>query len=641
MKKLFKYLSLTLLSAAVLIVGTLFVLHDVLDPNRYRTPLQTLVAQQSGLDLQIAGDISWSLRPEFGLSLRDVRLRNPAARQELASFSEISLNLAPAALLRGEVLIQAIAARNLHLNWYADSEGQSNWFADLPPRGADTTGDAGADGDTAGLQIDLALISIENASLSVRDRQRGISLDLQQLQLESRDSNLHNRPFALNLRTRLVDNTSGRDLQLSLATQANVDMDAGNLALDALRLNLSPMQLDGELRVANFHQQAQWQLELASNTFNLLYLLENFIAIDAGDGVVLDQHQFNMRLSASGDERGATLNPMHINLDDSQLQLSADLLYPSEQRPLTLAYQLQANSLNLDPYLPSARSRDAGADGNSWDDELPFDALQGLNLRGEHQIGQLQLAGLMLEDANFSLLINDGELALQSEPMGFYGGIVSTGLLLDANAIPATASSRLTLQEVNLGALAESLPLLRAFSGENGDSGASGEMALLAEHQLRGDTANELLASISGSTHFNLQHGTVDITLIKRVFEAISVLSPRGEMGAGWPDVLDFSDASGQLLFTAGLADAQQLQAHIDNLSINGGGGIDLNTNRFDYHLQLTILGEPAPQSIGIHEDYQDVPWPVRCNASFDDSPVRYCSPELQQVRDLFRSLRQ
>lgn len=98
----------------VLIAGLIYVLITVIDPNRYRAVLEQTVARQSGLQLQIAGDMAWTLRPVFGLSIQDVRLRNPDSPQELASLTTISLRVDPAGLLRSELNIEEFLAQDLH-----------------------------------------------------------------------------------------------------------------------------------------------------------------------------------------------------------------------------------------------------------------------------------------------------------------------------------------------------------------------------------------------------------------------------------------------------------------------------------------------------------------------------------------------
>ncbi|MDP1756367.1 MAG: AsmA family protein, partial [Pseudohongiella sp.] len=170
MSKLIKILIIAVAGIVVLAVGLVVVLLTVIDPNRYRGALENTVAQQSGLQLQIAGDMGWTFRPVFGLSIQDVRLRNPDSPQELASFSTISLRVDPAGLFRSELNIEEFVAENLHINWIVDSQGRSNW----PAAGS---GNAAVVVEPGSAELPIAVnikqIRVSNASLSVQNQQNG------------------------------------------------------------------------------------------------------------------------------------------------------------------------------------------------------------------------------------------------------------------------------------------------------------------------------------------------------------------------------------------------------------------------------------------------------------------------------------
>jgi len=631
MTKLLKFLVLTTFSVLVFAGLLLVILFTVIDPNRYRATLESVFADQTGWQLQIAGDISWSFRPVFGLGIRDVRLSNGVTPQELASFSEISLSLSPMSLLRGQLEMQNFVARNLHVNWFVDADGQANWLVDTGRTTASqpTTTRSSDPGDIP-VNINIQHITISNASLSVRDLQSGLDTGLENLDISSRNTNIDNRPFPLTVSTRIVDRGAGRDLRVNLETLMQVDLNAGNLALNDMQFTLSPLVLTGDVAVNNFRNNPNWRGNLSSNTFNLSYLLENFIDLDAGPGVNTSEDQFSMEVAFSGDSRGATLESMLITLDDTRAELSGDLLYAEGNRPLTLAYQLQASTINLDRYLPEADEDAPPQDNGSWDEELPFDLLQGITVRGSHNIEALAVAGFSFSNINADLRIQNGVLTLTTEPMGFYGGELAANLRVDGASAPAVINSQLWLENINAATFAEEMPLLAAFTGRM-DAGT--------EHSLRGDTINELMASIDGTTAFTINDGSADITMLKRVFESISVLSPSGEIARDWPDVVQLNTINGELVFNYGLASDQELSIRLDNFDIAGTGGINLAESRFDYRLDFAILGEPAPQTIRVNQNYQNIGWPVRCNAAFDSPPVQYCSPDMQRVRELFAQI--
>jgi hypothetical protein len=110
-------------------------------------------------------------------------------------------------------------------------------------------------------------------------------------------------------------------------------------------------------------------------------------------------------------------------------------------------------------------------------------------------------------------------------------------------------------------------------------------------------------------------------------------------MASAWPDVVPINRTEAVLNFSNGLSSGQAFALRMDNIDIAGTGGINRQEGRFDYQLGFTVLGEPAIQSVRIDENYRDIAWPIRCDAAFSDSAARYCSPDLQQVRDMFAQI--
>lgn len=639
MSKPIRLLIFTLTGLVAAVVLAAVVLFLLVDPNRYRPALERAVAEATGFDLTIDGDIGWTFQPLFGISLNDVRLSNPAARQELASFSGISLSLAPGRLLRGELVMDEIVARDLHVNWYVNADGDNNWMTGDPrPTPPPEQGSP-----ELPVNVDIRRLDITNTSLAFRDEQQGIDARLENLNVSSRNTNLDNRPFPLEVTTRILDYAGNRDLRINLRTQAQVDFNAGDIVLDELRFNLSPMVLEGRLAIRDFRDTARWEGQLESNTFNLFYLLETLAGYDAGPGIELDDNRFRLATTFNGDARGATISDLEMSLDDMQVSLNGDVLYPQQERPLTLAYQLQAGALDLDPWFPPPAEGESGENGEPGEsaepdstadgeepEPLPFELLQTMNVRGQHSIAALQVNGLRLTDIDAELVVEDGLLDLQWQPAGFHGGELAARIRTDSNATPPRIDTRLTAENINAPGLAERFPLLSPFTGR---------LDLDAEHSLAGETADELLASATGLSRVSMTEGSADITMIKRVFNAISVLSPEGDMTQDWPDRVEFRELQGQWLLTDGLAAGQEITLTMDNLDLSGTGGILLDEQRFDYRFGFTILGEPAPQMIRIDPDYQNIAWPVRCDAAFDARPVQYCSPDLQRVREVFTQI--
>ncbi|MDP2126507.1 MAG: AsmA family protein [Pseudohongiella sp.] len=633
MNKLLKFLIVVVAALVLFSVAVVFVLFTVIDPNRYRGTLETLVARQSGLQLTIAGDMSWTFRPVFGLNINDVRLVNPASPQELASFSTISLKLAPLPLLRGQLEMGELFAENLHVNWIVDSQGNSNWPVNRPDSPAPAES---SPANEIPVNLNIEQITIHNASFSLQDQQRGINTTLQNVDINSTGTNLEDRPFQLSVSMKILDATAGHEFDIAMRSTAAVNIDAGSVRLTDMQLDLSPLILNGEISVSDFLGDLSWQTRLSSNNFPLPHLLANFALADENLLPSPDQQRLGIQeLRARGDLSGLRIEQLDLGLGASgseRVMLQSDVVFAGDNSPMRVTYQLNSSGLDIDSWMPAAvtGTPDDSAEqptAPAADIELPLEFLNSMNIRGSHNIASLKIGGLEFSPLQFGLVLENGELAIDADSAGFYGGALDVVARLNARRSPAQLALATALNNVNAEALTADIPALGFFNGR---------FDLNTTHQMTGNTVNTLLNSITGSSQLQVSESTVNITLLKQVFSAISVLSPRGEMAASWPDVVQVNNTEAVLTFSNGLMTNQVLSLRLDNFDIAGTGGIDLQNSRFDYQMAFTVLGEPAPQSLVVSEDFQNVSWPVRCNAAFSDPALRYCSPDLQRVRETF-----
>jgi len=631
-------------------------------PERYKPAIESLFARQTGLQLNIAGDMNWSLRPVFGLDVSDLRLSAPGARAELASLSSASIRVEPWALLDGRLEMQEFHADGLHINWIVNAQGISNWQsgpveggedgASTPPSPTGTP-----EGESSDIAASIQKITITNTSATVQDASRGINATLRNLSFSSSDTNFENRPFPFELTFNLSTGAGRAAVPAGIASTATIDMAAGAARFDDLLLKLNPMQLSGSFAVHDINSAPTWQGQLSSNVFPLndfldLHVREPVAASTAGaatmPGIDLDSDRFSLQLTFSGDQTQVQVPTLSVQLDDMRLDADAHYTRAAGATPATLRYNVVANALDLNRYTMTqdmmagdagavapagtqpapSPSQDAAAPLRRDDIELPIELLTSMNVQGSHRIESLAVAGWELSAINATLSVQDGRLNFGLDPAGFYGGTLTTTTSLNARQNPPVMTSISSLRNVDVAAMAQALPSARF---------AQGRLNVESIATLRGHTVNQLLDDLNGTTSFSVTDSAVDISLIKQAFSAMSVLGPAGssDISREWPDTVRFTTLEGYLTVSDGL-DSQQLQATLDNFEISATGGIDMAAREFDYDVVLTVFGEPAPQTIPISSQYQGIGWPVTCNASFDAEPSQYCGPDFGKVRDLF-----
>lgn len=630
MSRLLKFIIFSIAGLVVALVVAAYVLLAVIDPNRYRGAIQSVVLAQTGLQAELAGEMSWTFRPTFGLELNDVRLSAPENRQELASFSSVALNINPAGLFSGQLNIEEFSATNLHVNWFIDNQGNSNWPMPEPTEAqpapaTETNGDASVD-------LNINRFDISNASIDYRNATTDQNFSLRNISLQSRNSNFTGQSFPLTATVRMINEDTNREIAAELDMGTRLDLAAGTLSIEDLTLALSPLRLTGELHLTGLNgDNLRWRAQLASNTFNMSYLLENFVAMDQDAMPSPDTQQISIQdFRANGDNGGATVTSVDLRLNDTSVSGRADVLFAVNDRPMMIGYSLQGGNLNLDDWLTGGSTNDDASPAPAEETELPFDLITDINFRGEHQFDSLTASGFTLSPLQFNLLARDGVMQLETQEVGFYDGSIALQGQVNANQQPPQIELNTEMSNVSATAMTRDFPQLSFFTGR---------FNLTGNHTLAGSTTTALINSVDGATQLQVEDSSVDITMIKEVFTAISVLNPEGNIAAQWPDVVRFTDAELLLMFNQGLAENQELSLRLDNLDINGNGGLNLAEGAFDYRMSVTMLGEPATQSIPIQEKYQNIAWPVRCEAEFTDAALQYCRPDLQEVRDVFADM--
>tara|TARA_R110002167_G_scaffold70453_4_gene198691 strand:- start:102 stop:2147 length:2046 start_codon:yes stop_codon:yes gene_type:complete len=644
MMKLIKILLLSLVSLALMAVIALALAFYLIDPSRYRPAIESVFKEQTGLELHIAGDIDWAFNPVFGLSISDLRLTNPNSPAELASLSNIAIKIEPRALLDGRLQMQEFIARDLHINWIVDAQGNGNWPSTTDAEQQSSS--SPSTGESYDISAAIAQITVSNASIAIQDAQMGVNSNFENLNFSSWDSNVDNRPFPFELSFELTDNIAERNSNVSIASTATVDLNRGNARLDDLRIKLNPLQLTGNIAIDDFNNALAWRGELASNTFALSDFLDLYVrseeqASQAALGEYnTEDDQFSMNVEFNGNDRQINVPALAFALDDMRVTIDAGYTFATANTLANLRYNLNTNALDLNRYTASVEPEVVEEDPEApvaptppsapaQDTELPIELLQSTNIQASHVIQSLAIGGLQFGALDAGLTVQGGVLNFDLRPVPFYSGRLNTTINYNTQTNPPTLNSISSIRNVNVGQLAEALPFAEF---------AQGRLNVESVHTLYGRTVNQLVDSVSGSTSFSLDDNAIDIGIVKQLFSSISVLSPAGtgDLAQSWPDVVRFSSFAGNLTLTDGVDGNQQLNVTMDNFEIAATGGLDLAAESFNYNATLTVFGPPATQTIPVAPLYQGVGWPVICNARFDAPFSEYCGPDFGRVRELF-----
>ena len=658
LKKLLKVvLALTLLLIVVVVGLALF-----LNTEQYKSALETAIANNTGYQLNIAGELELDIFPTMGLTLNDVRLRNPASPQELASTSKISLRVDRGMLFRGQLLIQEFIADDFHINYYVNEKGSSIWDVNTPlvnspeNRTQATNADNESpiespvtDSNDETISLSFARISIANASIDYQDLSNGSRYSIDNLNIESQNSNLEGRPFSLDLDFRFLNNGMTEPVSMGLKSTVVADVNNGVININDLNINVTPLLLVGEVTVTNPNEALSYSGAFESNNFNVMGLMESLGMSEVEEGFagsIQNSRDLAFNFQFSGDQSQFVLDSLAASYGTTKIEADANVRFATDFIPANVSYTIVTNALDLTPLLTSEEETvepDADAEAASTpsfvtatppqqdsDTSLPLDALNAMNVLGSIYIESITANDWYLQDINIFTNVEDAVLDIELQPVTAYGGTLQGSMRLDGRESAAILFTQLSLNELNIVEFPSNLSRLNSVTGS---------LNVEASYVAEGSTSNALLDSLSGSTTFAITESSVDIGVIKQVFTAIAAFSPTGEAIQQWPDVIQFGEFSGYMIFENGIEADQKVKLRMDNFDVTGTGGINLNEDTFEYDMLFTVLGAPHRQTIPINELYHNVSWPVDCSAAFADEVTRYCRPEFAQVRDIFTQI--
>ncbi len=649
MKNFFKALFVLLV---LLVVSGVILLSQVNSETNKRA-IQDAAREATGYDLIIGGDLSLDLFPSIGLSLSDIRVRNPAYPQELASASSAVLKVDLVSLLSGTIIVQEISAENFHANYFVQADGSSIWTVEqsgvgTAPQQSVTTGPSSNEDPISDFSIDR--LRIANASIDIQDQAQGLRYRIDNLNLDSSDTNLAGRPFSIDLQFDYENNGMSAPIPMNFHADVTSDMAAGDVNLSNVRIAITPMLLEGTISLASLNDSPTLEANFSASPFDVLGLLESLALREPDTAFNLalnNNRQLSFDLEIEGNRQQLSMPKLDMNFAGTAITADANVRFATELSPTNVSYNVIAGDIDLSPLFPepaAPSTEDESEPANESENEapannpaqyqpetkIPAELIRSLSLLGSVTVDSITANDMRLDNVSLFTNVEDGVFDVEITPVEIFEGNVQGTLRIDArNSTPELLISA-TTQDLNLVDLA---PSVSRFSTVTGYLQAESNYTAL------GLTMSELLDSISGNTAFSVTENSVDIGVIKQVFTAIAALSPRGEAIQQWPDVIRFNAMSGYWLVNDGLDSDQELKLRMDNFDISGNGGLDLDAGSFDYDLLFTVLGEPFTQTIPINELYHDVPWPVDCSAAFSDQVNRYCRPDFTRVREIFAQI--
>jgi len=662
-----------------LVAGTLFFLLE--NPDRFKPQITALVANSTGYQLDISGELAWRYWPPLAIQANGLALSTGG--ESFATFEQLEADVDLIPLLTGQraLNIERIAISKGNVLIRIDQSGRQNWRK--PESGAANKQNAPSQEEATSLDSlipSLQELDLQDINVSYIDERSGdeYTAVFQRIQTGAIKAE---KPFNAAFSFRLNDATTGTQLSVSSTGRFQINDDGNEVGFEETVTTLGLLIENTVLPVTNITSSGSWRadnqnivlnqfdlqteglqatfsglINLANNTSNNLSKKEprasGIIRLESAAPQKLAQ-VFNVNLPVGfislDSDFTATPNELQLKafegqFDNSQIKGSLKL---STSGKTSIKSEVRIDRLNLDEYFSAAgdfsaadSSLAAGAQTEQplsgstlgtklssqqeTDSELiPVELLKRLEVTVIARIEQLIVEGHEFSQTKVELSNQTDQLATITKAKGFGGKfVISTETSLDN---PVTTDLQISMDQLDITKLTE----CASFTGT-----VTGTSSL----RIRGTNLNDFQTSTQGKTVFNVSDGQLDVRAIKNLAQTIDTVRGKRSSISDWPDVMPFDKMNGQHVFNNGFLTDQVLTAKLENLSITALGGFDLRNNTAAYNV-TTMFTQTETGPFKVSDQLSRIRWPLVCEGSLTLPPSELCFGREGAVSELIADI--
>jgi len=569
----------TLAILLVVVVAGMTALVLLVNPNDFRNYMVKQVAQRSGYQLEINGDLRWHVWPQLSILAGRMSLTAPGATQPVVTADNMRLDVHLWPLLSHRLSVSQVMLKNAVIRATPDSDAQRPQGA---PVGPGDNEPSGANSD--GWSFTIGKLRLAD-SLLIWQQRGGAEYNFRDLNLA-------------------MSQDERQNARLDLATRVSRN-----------QRNLS-VRLNGVMNVAQYPHRLSGQID----EFN--YTL---------DGVNLPPQGIKGTLSGQGewdgDNQQFSLQNVQLSANDSALQGSAQgrLALPQQ---LTLA--LKASTLNIDSLIAGAASTDSSVTQHASVMRPPVIAEPLTRDNADSPLADLDLTlrldadsatwrGLALTNLRVDLQNQQGLIALNA-----LQGNVGPGHF----SIPGTVDIRQPVTKVAFQPELDNIalaPLLKAFELP---AALQGSVSLKGDLQGNGLSVAEAKRFWQGSADLeadNLQLSQLDLQQMVR--RAVTRLSSR--VSNDQPDSQGIEQLSGHIALQQGKVQLPDLHGGNSRMAVQTQGNVDVVNQLLDVTINMMLRGWKGDDQLADILNKQSIP--LRVYGRWDD--LQYALPVDEVVR--------
>jgi AsmA protein len=621
MARLLKLIGIVVGAVVVLLVVAGLALSLFFDPNDYKDEISAAVANATGRELTLSGDLELEVFPRLRIAVGSAELSNAPGFGDapFASIDSARLQLGLLALLGKRISIGEATLEGLRLNLARNAAGTGNW-QDLGGGSSEPAGAGPAPSASGGaaLDLDVGAVEVADAEVQWHDAATGQEWSLTDFNLEASGFGPGERfplSIAFGLAGAEVEVAVSADMQATLALAENryqlddldvriegsgpgwpggegaanvsfdsfvANLDAQTVDLDGLRLRMLGLDVSGSLEGRQLFSNLALAGAIDIAEFDPHDVIDEFgMQIETADADVFRRASAHADLTYDSSRMG--LSNMQLALDDSTLTGSIGM------QGDTLRFALDVDSIDIDRYLPPATEGASTPEEGSIDEvDLPLDPLRTFKANGTLALRETNFIGLSFSDASFALTAANGTLKLTPKA-ALYGGSIEGSVGIEVRGDSANFSLVQKLQNVDLYDFARDFLETEDLSGTG-----NVDLNLTAS----GSNLGAIRRGLDGDASFTLRDGAwegFDAWYEMRRARAVIDKNPVPQR-EGTPRT-EFSSVAASGKVTDAVLATSNLNATLPFMRVDGTGTVNLLSDAIDFQMTASFIDGPVLQS--------------------------------------------
>ncbi len=591
----------TLLAIPLLVTATAVII--LANPETFRDQLLIAINDNSDYQIDIKGDVAWRYWPPIALDVEDVTVRAPGTDTILMTLQQASIDLDLMPLLKGDQTlgISGLSIRGLLLRPTIDKQGKANWDVGTnePTPASPPLNPPGTEDGLAVRQTDHTAIDLHISSIDLRD----ITVDYQDqttggkylAKIQSfRVSGIEpDAPVTVHMDFRLDDVINQLSMGGTMTGQFELTDANTRLAFSDLSWAIDTSMPDSP------------DINITASLTGEMKTTDDATKLDISAlGGTLNNATFTGSLAARLAGKTALIFDLAIDGLNANDFLTPDAVVPTKnnkQGQQNQGTQIPASTLVVDSEI------------------IPFELLSTIDLNGTLAITRFTLDSYHFTGVQVEVQNANKQLQISNQLDG-YGGSIKLDLKTQLESGIST-KIEVAIDNIDISELTEFEAL-------------SGDIDLTSTLTFRGSMMSDLVESLDGLSQFEVTDGTIDVTPIKQVATLVDTIRGKQSTMSQWPDKMPFTTLNGRHRFDQGILEGQQLNFNLENLVVEGQGGVDYFANHITYDL-TTTLAESTNDLFNPPSVLRNVGWPIQCRGSLDLSPAELCKPDRGSVNQL------